>query len=62
MYTFAKLSANQISALQQFEEREGLKLVALTDLALMPEKLDDTKIAAVKEFEQKLGACLVAVH
>lgn len=62
MYTFAKLSSSQVSALQQFEEREGLKLVALTDLALTPEQLDEKKIAAVREFEQKLGACLVAVH
>jgi hypothetical protein len=62
MYTFAKLSNSQVSALQQFEEREGLKLVALTDLALKAKPLDEKKVAAIKEFEQKLGACVVAVQ
>lgn len=62
MYTFAKLSTGQVSALQQFEEREGLRLVAVTDLALKAKPLDERQVAALKEFEQHFGACLVAVQ
>ena len=62
MYTFAKLNEGQVAELQQFEQKEELKVVALTDLKLQAQELDPDKLKALKEFEQKFGGCLVAVR
>ncbi len=62
MYTFAKLNQSQIAALQQFEEQQGFKVLALTDLKMDPEQLDVEQLTTLQKLEEDLGTCLVAVH
>jgi len=62
MYALAHLSPDQVSALQQFEEKEGLRLIAMTKVEVKPAPLDAEKLATVKDFEQRFGVCVVAVQ
>ena len=62
MYALAHLSQDQVSALQQFEEKEGLRLIAMTEVNVEPAPLDAERLAAVKDFEQQFGVCVVAVQ
>jgi hypothetical protein len=62
MYGLAHLSQEQVSALQQFEEKEGVRLIAMAEMDLQPAPLDAEKLSAVKDFEQQFGVCVVAVQ
>ena len=62
MYALAHLSQDQVTALQQFEEEEDVRLIAMTEVDLQPAPLDAEKLSAVKDFEQQLGVCVVAVQ
>ncbi len=62
MYVFAKLSDDQLKALQDFEQNSEVKLLAVTDVTLEPAALDAEKVAHLRDLEEQLGMCLVAVE
>ncbi len=62
LYTFAKLDDAQLSAVQQFEQDEGLKVLALTSVETNPDMIDANKLVKLQELEKKLGVCLIAVR
>jgi hypothetical protein len=62
MFTFANLAQEQIKAVQEFEDAEGVRLLALKEVRLEPEMLPADKLATLNELEEKLGVCLLAVR
>ena len=62
LYTFAKLDDAQLSAVQQFEQDEDLKVLALTSVETNPDMIDANKLVKLQELEKKLGVCLIAVR
>ncbi|MFO7973544.1 MAG: hypothetical protein R6V12_02810 [Candidatus Hydrogenedentota bacterium] len=62
LYTFAKLDDAQLTALQQLERNEGLKILALTAVETNPDLIDAEKLVKLQELEKKLGYCLIAVR
>jgi hypothetical protein len=62
MYTIAKLSEDQISALRQFEEEEHVRVLALDDVNVAPAELPDTTLDHLRKLEETLGVFLVAVR
>lgn len=62
LYTFAKLDDAQLTALQQLERNEGLKILALTEVETNPDPIDAERLVKLQELEKKLGYCLIAVR
>jgi hypothetical protein len=62
LYTFAKLDDAQLTALQQLERNEGLKILALTKVETNPDPIDAERLVKLQELEKKLGYCLIAVR
>lgn len=62
LYTFAKLDDAQLTALQQLERNEGLKILALTEAETNPDAIDAERLVKLQELEKKLGYCLIAVR
>jgi len=61
MFVPARLSEKQLAAIEKFEQSNGAKLVALTNIALEPVDLSEQALAKVRRLEQDTGLCLVAV-
>lgn len=62
MFVFANLSQEQVKAVQAFELAEGIRLLALKEVALDPEFLPADKLMGLNELEKELGICLLAVR
>ena len=62
LYTFAKLDETQLTAVQQLERNEGLKILALTAIETNPDLIDAERLVKLQELEKKLGYCLIAVR
>ncbi len=62
LYTFAKLDETQLTAIQQLERNEGLKILALTAIETNPDLIDAERLVKLQELEKKLGYCLIAVR
>lgn len=60
MFVLANLDQNKLKTLADFEQKEGVKVLAFTDLKVAPAKLDDTKMNDLHSLEQSLGVTLVA--
>jgi hypothetical protein len=61
MYSFAKLDTRQLKNLQQFEEKEGVRLLAFTPVEVKPATIPDKTLQAIQDLERDLGICLVAI-
>lgn len=62
LYTFARLDETQLTAIQQLERNEGLKILALTAIETNPDLIDAERLVKLQELEKKLGYCLIAVR
>jgi hypothetical protein len=62
LYTFAKLEDAQLTAIQDIEREEGLKVLALREVDAQPDMIDAQKLARLQELEKQLGMCLIAVR
>ena len=62
MFVFANLSREQVKMVQEFELREGIRLLALKEIEVEPELLPADKLGTLSELEKKLGVCLLAVR
>ena len=61
-YTFAKLDTAQLTAIQQLEHEEGLKVLALIPVDTQPDLIDAGRLAKLQALEKTLGYCLIAVR
>jgi hypothetical protein len=61
LYTFAKLTDEQLAKLRAFEQRTGKQVLALTEIALWADRLTPEQLAELQELEKELGCLLVAV-
>jgi hypothetical protein len=61
LYSFAKLTDEQLAKLRIFEERTGKKVLALTEVGLWPDRLSPEELTEIQTLEQELGCLLVAV-
>ncbi|NLG27604.1 MAG: hypothetical protein GX557_06810 [Chloroflexi bacterium] len=61
LYTFCKLSAEQLAKLQAFEQRTGKQVLAVKEVGLWPDRLKPEELAELQALEQELGCLLVAV-
>ena len=62
MFVVARLSADQLKMIQQFEKDEGIRLIAMTEMEVEPEMIEADKLTDLQKLEEQLGVCLVAVH
>lgn len=62
MFAFAKLDANQLEALRDFESQTGVRLLALADVPVEPAHIDEGTLGELKRLEDNLGITLVAVE
>lgn len=62
LYTFATLSTAQLTAIQQLEQEEGLKILALTAVETEPDAIDAARLSKLQAVEAQLGCCLIAVR
>ena len=61
MHTLAHLDDAQLTKLQEFEEHEGIKVLALARVDAKVAQLDAQELAHLRAMEDELGMCLVAV-
>ncbi|MBN2307826.1 MAG: hypothetical protein JXR94_02575 [Candidatus Hydrogenedentes bacterium] len=62
MYVFAKLDDEGLERVQELERLTGMRLVALTDVALDPASLPADMLDRLQGLEEELGMCLLAVR
>lgn len=62
MYTFARLSREDLDRVQAAEQELGVRLLALTDVTLEPAPVDAAQVTAIQDIEEELGICLLAVR
>ena len=62
MFVPANLNEGQLETLQTFEQREGIRVLALADVQVEPNLLDAEKLMGLQKLEQDLGCCLLAVR
>jgi hypothetical protein len=62
MFMLANLDEEKLKAIQDMERIEGIRVIALQDVAVEPAPIDAEKLLALREIEQELGVCLVAVR
>jgi len=62
MFVIAQLNDAQLKALRDFEVRRGVRVLALEDMPLDTQTLDEPALAELKEIEDKTGLTLLAVH
>jgi len=61
MFVPANLDEGQLDRLRAYEQREGLRVLALADVQVEPGLLDAEGLVGLQELEQELGCCLLAV-
>jgi hypothetical protein len=61
MYVLASLDPKKIEVLRDFEEKEGVKVLAFSDVAIVPAKVDEKKLKDMRGLEERLGVTLVAL-
>ena len=62
MFVPANLNEGQIERLQDFEQRQGIRVLALADMQVESNLLDAEKLMGLQDLEQDLGCCLLAVR
>ncbi len=62
LYTYCKLTDEQLARLQDFERRTDKKLLALKEVGIWPDRLSPAELAELQALEQELGCLLVAVY
>ncbi|MCX5770755.1 MAG: hypothetical protein NTZ09_10850 [Candidatus Hydrogenedentes bacterium] len=62
MFVIAHLNDAQLKDLREFEDRRGVRVLALEDMPLETQPLDEQALAELKEIEDKTGLTLLAVH
>ena len=62
MFAFANLSKEQVTAVQEFEHTEGVRVLALKEIHVDPDVLPADKLLALNELEKDMGVCLLAVR
>ena len=62
MFVPANLNEGQIERLQDFEQRQSVRVLALADMQVEPNLLDAEKLMGLQDLEQDLGCCLLAVR
>jgi len=62
MFVPANLDSAQLKAIQDIEQSENIRLLALKDLDVQPAMLPMDKVAALQQLEREMGLCLLAVR
>jgi len=62
MFVPANLNEGQLERLRTFEQRQGIRVLALADVQVEPNLLDAEKLMGLQDLEQDLGCCLLAVR
>ena len=62
MWTFSKLSKENMDAVSAAEGKLGVTLIAFSDENIKYAELNDDAVKEVKELEKKLGLSLVALE
>jgi hypothetical protein len=62
MYMCAHLNEEQVKTLKAYEERFGVKLLAMSEVEFCAAPLDAAQLLEIHELEEELGACLVAIN
>jgi len=62
MFVPANLDSAQLKAIQDIEQNENIRLIALKDLDVQPAMLPMDKVAALQQLEREMGLCLLAVR
>ncbi|MDJ0686041.1 MAG: hypothetical protein QNJ84_15200 [Alphaproteobacteria bacterium] len=61
VYTLASVEEEKLSEIRTLEREIGAPLIAMSELAVQPARLDRDKLARIEALEKKLGVVLVAV-
>jgi hypothetical protein len=62
MFVIAHLNDAQLKALREFEDRRGVRVLALEDMPVETQPLDEQALADLQDTEEKIGLTLVAIH
>lgn len=62
MFVIAHLNDAQLKALREFEDRRGVRVLALEDMPVETQPLDEQALADLQDAEEKIGLTLVAIH
>lgn len=62
MFVPANLDSAQLKVIQDIEQSENIRLLALKDLDVQPAMLPMDKVAALQQLEREMGLCLLAVR
>ncbi len=62
MYVYAQLDESKLATLRQFEQRNGVTLLAFSEVKAQPAPIDEAALADLKTLENQLGVTLVAYH
>ena len=61
LYTYCKLTDEQLAKLQDFERRTDKRVLALKEVGLWPDRLTEQELTELQALEQELGCLLIAV-
>jgi len=61
IYTFAKLTEEQLAKLQAYEAEHGQKVLALTEVTVDVEMLSRKQVLELQALEKELGVILLVV-
>jgi len=62
MFVIAHLNGAQLKTLRELEQRHSVRVLALENMPVEPQPLDEQSLADLQETEKKTGLTLVAVH
>ena len=62
MHVLANLKQEQLRVIQEFEQKAGVRVLALAPMEIDPASIDADLLTRLQEMEKELGVCLVAVR
>lgn len=60
MYVYAHLDQSKLDTLRDFEQRNGITLLAFSEVKAQPAPMDDAALEILRTLEDRLGVTLVA--
>ena len=62
MFVLANLTDDQLDRLRAFEQKAGIKILAMKHVDIEMAPIDATELTELQTLESELGVCLVAVR
>ena len=62
MYSYAKLTQEQVDKIRRFESETGKRVLVFEEHQVHPDQLDEQELQKLKSLEKELGLVVVAIE